>query len=355
MGNDFLDEIHRPWRSLRFFPPSSVKWPGELPDEDSPPWVCLSKPDTPVVMRSYVLDSRTCDVIADHGRWLLESAVVPRVPQWPEDLLYGWDVAVGDVQPDWCIVYVGNELWFPQRVLRVDVLSETWQRVWSLGDVSTREVWFHDHRERDIGLVTNWPYDEISWPRWDDGPWYPLQSEPLSDRTRRFVLGKFDIPADCPECGSFGKQIVYGLPGLSTPTYVKLGGCAVTPGLQPTFACDCGFEWSVGAQGNVLPGGAAFEHDGVESGDLNYDEDDASPYGEAVEWKFQDLQHALLQEAGERQSVPRDKYGYPDYTEELYVHFLGQFAYDTAMEDLHEWRRAMGQGPDFDGPSQVTS
>jgi len=137
------DEIDPSARwTLRDLPISSVAWEGKLPPEDAPPWVCLSEPGTPVVLRRYSGSNRTCDVISRNGRWLLESCLVSRNDKnLSYDFHLGGEFAMGEVQPGWCIVYAGHDLWFPQRVLRVDVISDDLQRVWTLGDASTRNVW----------------------------------------------------------------------------------------------------------------------------------------------------------------------------------------------------------------------
>ena len=148
-------------------PRSSVVWEGEFPSDDAPAWVCLSKPGAPMVIRCYQATSRTCDVISTHGRWLLESCLVPRRPVLPDEIAEGWDLAVGDVEPGWSIVYAGHELWFPQRVLRVDVVSDDWQRVWTIGDDSTRHVWRSTRAcDLDNGFVTGLSCDDRPVLRW---------------------------------------------------------------------------------------------------------------------------------------------------------------------------------------------
>jgi hypothetical protein len=360
-----VPQPRRPWREGRL-PRSSLRWEGELPDEDSPPWVCLDNPGAPLVLRRYDPTSRTCDVIADHGRWVLESALVPRVPVGPRDLQLGWDVAVGDVQPGWCIVYAGDELWFPQRVLRVDVVDDQWQRVWTLGDLFTRNVWGDDTSayERDHGRETGWSYDEMRWPFWEDevwetrGPWWPLQSPPLSDNVRRFVLDKFDIAVECPDCGAFGRPIVYGMV-LDPDPWVEVAGCVIT-GDDPCYRCDCGAGWSVTDQGRVHPSwGVAFdreewrrdleealnpdhlnpeteldeagEADTADVDELNYDWNDTYPYGEKSELFFQDVQGAMYEAAG------GGTWGeVTDNDDDLYIRYWGQDRYDAEEMDQIE-------------------
>jgi len=120
---------------------SSVKVEFDLPDETAPPWVCFAGSSAPVVVRRYEPDSRTCDFIGGESRWQLESALVPLTPQMPHFLRRGWNRVIGEVQVGWKIVYLGNEMWFPQRVLEVEAVSSDWQRVWTLGDMKTRDIW----------------------------------------------------------------------------------------------------------------------------------------------------------------------------------------------------------------------
>ena len=314
-------------------PPSSVEAPVKLPDENAPPWICLAEPGAPVVLRRYIATSRTCDVISRDGRWLLESALIPRTgADWGE-ILYGIDVACGDVEPGWTIVYVGHEIWFPQRVVQVEAVSPLWQRVWTLSDAETRDIWDletergQDMYEWDNGFVTKWSFDDMQWPMWSDGPWYPLQSEPLSEDVRRFVLNQFGIAVECPACGSFGKPIAYGLPAFPLGPNVIVGGCGIGL-MEPDYGCDCGNEWSVTRQGRVLPAGE-IDFDDEESGDLNYDEDDVYPYGRKVEFNFQDLTFGLLAEAGAAAGLSRNEDGYVDYPEDMYVFYVGRGRYDS--------------------------
>lgn len=364
------------WGHARPMPLSSVTWPGELPDKDAPPWACLSEPGTPVVLRRYDATSRTCDVVSSHGRWLLESSLIPRHPIGPSEVQYGWDLAVGDVEPGWCIVYAGHELWFPQRVLRVETIDEDWQRVWTLGDQSTRDVWESDWTYAwDNGLATGWSYDEMAWPHWPEGPWWPLQSSPLSDDARRFLLDRFDIAVECPECGKFGQPIVFGLV-LSPPAHVAIGGCCIT-GDDPDYVCECGAGWTVTEEGTAhvpLLWGAneglhaareavgaleepleplsAVDESGEEirpsiveaeaapeAGQLidapwrNYDIAECCPYGDESEYFFQDVQAGLLEEAGGAWKVPEGG-GEEEFDADLYVHYWGQARYDMDLEDM---------------------
>lgn len=338
MRSLFDDAFERPWRHGRSLPPSSVTWPDELPDEDAPPWVCLSRPGAPVVIRSYDFSSRTCDVIARHGRWLLESALVPRSQFYGDEIHFGWDIPVGDVSPGWCIVYYGNALWFPQRVLRVDVISDDWQRVWTLGDAMTRDVWHtengdvaleDEYESRDNGYTSGWSFDEKSEPLWDGGPFYPLQSEPLDEDVRRFILDKFDIAGECPKCGQFGKMVVYGLPSQPLEPHFIVGGCTGFEGIDGKYGCDCGHRWSVDDQGRAVEGRlaaasaceAGTEHSGTR---LNYDLDDEYPYGEATQTDFDDYCVELLDLACEVRGVSTEgEDGPPDYPVDLLVHYLG--------------------------------
>jgi len=314
-------EDSRPWRVHREHGPSSVEWPGQLPPEDAPPWVCLSRPYTPVVIRSYDFSSRTYDVVSRHGRWILESALVPRTQTWIDELHFGWDIAVGDVSPGLCIVYFGNELWFPQRVLRVDMLSPDWQRVWTLGDASTRDIWTEDeNRLRDNGIVGGWSLDDSADPLWEDGPWYPLQSAPLGQNARRFVLHSFNIPGECPECGLFGRPVQYGFPGVPLDPHTVPGGC-VTPLLAGMYRCECGFEWTPDEQGRITP--AESDERGGEEADLNYDIDEMYPFGEAAADRFMDLQTSLLDAAAEQRGLTYDESGYPLYPFDLLSHYTG--------------------------------
>lgn len=324
----------RPWRQTWRLPPSSVTWSDELPHEDSPPWVCLSQPGAPVVIRSYDYKSRTCDIIAPHGRWLLESALVPRGSASPDEIHFGWHVAVGDVEPGWTIVYMGNDLWFPQRVLRVDDVSEDWQRVWSLGDISTRNIWTSDRNElRDNGFASGWSFDDSPIPRWVNGPWYPLQSEPLAENPRRFVLDKFGIAGECPQCGDFGKPLSLGYaPGMLTNAHVIAGGCELPIGETPNYACECGYRWGIDDHGRILDPDSfldmQFAHEenpGDEhEGELNYDYFDRHPYGEQVEREFLDILSSFLWAAAEAIGVPEDQDGAPDYPPELLEYFFGR-------------------------------
>lgn len=292
-----FDDGDRPWRARRL-PASSVARPEELPDEDAPPWVCLREPGARVVVRRYDATSRTCDAISPDGRWLLESCLVPRHPMFPNEIQHGWDLAVGDVEPGWSIVYAGHELWFPQRVLRVENVDDDWQRVWTLGDQCSRDVWDSDWTYAwDNGLATGWSYDDMGWPHWPDGPWWPLQSAPLSEDVRRFVLDTFRIAVDCPECGQFGRPIIFGLV-LNPPSHVAVGGCCIT-GDDPDYVCDCGAGWSVTDQGAIhVPwdvSGLLWDPNGTTPPEpFNYDIDDVHPYGEASEHFFQKLQAHLL-------------------------------------------------------------
>lgn len=299
---------------LSDLPISSVSWDGDLPPHDAPPWVCLSEPGVPLVVRRYLGSSRTCDVISRDGRWLLESCLVSRNDKAPHyDFHLGGELALGEVQPGWCIVYAGHELWFPQRVLRVDLISDDLQRIWTLGDASTRDVWGTSGQLRrwDNGIVTDWAYDEISWPHWEDGPWWPLQSEPLSENVRRFVLDKFDLAVECPDCGKFGQPIIYGLV-LDPPAHVAIGGCGVTFD-DPDYVCECGCGWSVTDQGRIhKPSGIGFKFVLPETGEsvtissandqevdeLNYDLDDPDPYGTSALEVLDSYSDELLEGAG---------------------------------------------------------
>jgi len=264
---------------------------------------------------------------------LLESALIPRTgADWGE-ILYGIDVAWGDVEPGWTIVYVGHQIWFPQRVILVETVSELWQRVWTPSDAETRAVWGlatgggQDMYEWDNGFVTGWCFDDMHWPIWGDGPWYPLQSEPLTGVVRRFVLDQFGIAVECPACGNFGKPIAYGLPALPLGPNVIGGGCDISP-MNPDYGCECGYQWSVSRQGRVIPAGE-IDFDDEESGDLNYDEDDVYPYGQKVEFNFQDLTYGLLAEAGAEAGLQRNEDGYIDYPEDMYVFYVGRGRYDS--------------------------
>lgn len=316
---------YRPWRGRRL-PKSSVIWGDELPDEDAPPWVCLAEPGAPVVVRRYDATSRTCDSVSSHGRWLIESALVPRHAIVSSEIQHGWDLAVGDVQPGWCIVYAGHQLWFPQRILRVDNISEEWQRVWTLGDVGMRDVWdVEKEYEWDNGLATGWALDEMSWPFWQkEGPWWPLQSEPLSVNVRRFLLKKFGLAGECPECGQFGKRIVFGMIATPLGPHIVAGGCGVT-WHDPEFICDQGHGWAVSDQGAIRETEASFlefdlskfhEKFGIspkelpvsdqpkvivtvpEPAELNYNWDGVYPYGKASEHFYQDVVLAIVREVG---------------------------------------------------------
>jgi hypothetical protein len=299
------------WPS-RDLPLSSVVWEGKLPPEDAPPWVCLAEPGAPVVVRRYLGSSRTCDVISEPGRWLLESCLVSRnEKELLSDFHIGGELALGDVQPGWCIVYAGHELWFPQRVLRVDHISETVQRVWTLGDASTRDVWgdLDSLRRWDNGIDNDWAYDEISWPHWEDGPWWPLQSEPLSENVRRFLLHKFDIAVECPNCGKFGQPIIYGMV-LDPPPYAVMAGCG--NGYEsPEYGCKCGTKWSVTDQGRIenprdfdfvfLGSGEMVKISSrkeQETDELNYDLNDEYPFGEAAWETLDEMASDLLLSAG---------------------------------------------------------
>jgi len=314
-------EDSRPWRVQREHAPSSVKWPGQLPPEDAPPWVCLERPRTPVVLRSYDFTSRTYDLISKHGRWILESALVPRTSFNTDELHFGWGIAVGDVSPGWCIVYVGNELWFPQRVLRVDMLSPDWQRVWTLGDASTRDIWEEDeYRMRDNGITSGWSLEDSVAPIWEGGPWFPLQSAPLSDNLRRFVLHKFGIAGECPECGEFGKPVLYGLPAGPPDPHVILGGCGITPS-NGDYRCECGFEWSPDDQGHIRTWEPRFVDD--DETQLNYDLNDPLPFGQEAADGFSDLQMDLLDAAWQEIGSPTNDDGSPAYPQHLLGHYLG--------------------------------
>lgn len=349
MDDELFDRFIGQGRHRRM-PRSSVTWQGELPGEDAPSWACLAKPGAPVVVRRYDARSRTCDALSSRGRWLLESAMVPRRPIRPAEFQVGWDLAVGDVQPGWCIVYAGHRLWFPQRVLRVDVVSDDWQRVWTLGDIDRRDVWQDDLEYAwDNGLATGWKLEEMRQPHWKEpGPWWPLQSEPLSEEVRRFTLAKFYIPGECPQCNEFGKPIFYGFPSGPLGPHVITGGCGIT-GDDPDYGCACGEEWSVSEQGRVrYPSGPFSRHNrdfdpGTDpdwpwhwetgsSGDsskrkgskepqseapeaaLNYDLDDPHPYGKEATRFFMAACQALRPEAGAEQ-VDDDPLDRPDSDE----------------------------------------
>ena len=288
-------------------PRSSVVWEGEFPPDDAPAWVCLSKPDAPMVIRCYQATSRTCDVISTHGRWLLESCLVPRRPVLPDEIAEGWDLAVGDVEPGWSIVYAGHELWFPQRVLRVDVVSDDWQRVWTIGDDSTRHVWRSTRAcDLDNGFVTGLSCDDRPVLRWlPEGPWWPLQTEPLSERVRRFVLNTFGIAVECPECGQFGTPITHGT--APEMAHVTRAGHLLRPG-EPDYRCGCGHSWSVDAQGRVdVPGRSpddAAADDDDPSDALDYGALSPSETRESSDFLWE-VRECLLEEAG----GPWDKHG----------------------------------------------
>lgn len=294
----------------------------EIPPLDAPPWACLSKPGVPVVIRRFDAKTRTCEPLGDHGRWLLESCIVARTPgAYISELHLGWELACGDVEPGWCIVYAGHRLWFPQRVVRVELLSEDWQRVWTISDAHERDVWeTEEEYDWDNGFKTEWSFDEMGLPRWgtirNPGPWWPLQSEPLDPESRRFVLDAFGIAVECPKCGEFGKKILYGM-AIDVPDYYIPAGCSVD--LDPvTYGCECGFAWSVDQQGRAYdpsesPFGrdlavdtltddelAAGEDDSDEEdeGPLNYDFMSAEPYGPHTERCFRDLQDGIWEELG---------------------------------------------------------
>ena len=333
-------------------PISSVVWEGDLPPQDAPPWVCLSEPGTPMVIRRYSGRSRTCDVISRNGRWLLESCLVSRNEKAPlYDFHLGGELALGDVQPGWCIVYAGHELWFPQRVLRVDVISDDVQRVWTLGDASTRDVWGSSEQRADWdnGIVNDWAYDEITWPQWSEGPWWPLKSEPLSENVRRFVLHKFDIAVECPDCGKFGQPIIYGLV-LDPPSHVAIGGCGIT-GDDPDYVCECGCRWSITDQGRIhKPGEIDFDFEFVIPGsgesvrvslgndpvvdELNYDIDDPEPYGSEALETLDQFGDDLLAGAG----LSNWDEEWNERDEELSIRYLGRDRYAIQEEQADEQR-----------------
>ena len=287
----------------------------EVPPLDAPPWAFLSKPGVPVVIRRFDARTRTCEPLGDDGRWLLESCIVARTPTaYIHELHLGWELAYGDVEPGWCIVYAGHRLWFPQRVVRVELLSQDWQRVWAISDAHERDVWeTEDEYDWDNGFKTQWSFDEMGLPRWgtmrDPGPWWPLQSEPLDPESRRFVLDAFGIAVECPKCSEFGKKFLYGM-AIDVPDYYIPAGCSVD--LDPvTYGCECGYAWSVDGQGRAYdPSQSPFgrhvsisELDGTEQSDqaegpLNYDFMSADPYGLEAEQAFQDLQDGLWRALG---------------------------------------------------------
>lgn len=268
----------------------------------------------------------------------------------PSELQYGWDVAAGDVEPGWVIVYAGHTLWHPQRVLKVEIIDADWQRVWTLGDASTRHVWDTSTEEGqrfydwDNGFSSDWSFDEMGWPHWDDGPWWPLQPEPLSEDARRFVLDSFGIAVECPECGAFGQPIIFGLVIDSRP-HVTLGGCCIT-GDDPDYACECGAQWSVTDQGAIhVPHDPsswvlAFAPDNDEGSEdssaevvqpaLNYEFGDVHPYGEASADFFAELQATLVDAAGGVHEV----FEGVEFDPEIYVHYWGRDRYSAEMEEI---------------------
>lgn len=295
-------------------PQSSVTPPISLPSDDAPPWFFLEKPGAPVVLRRYLSTSRRCDVVSKSGRWLLESCLVPKTPQFPEYLHIGWDLAFGDVEPGWCIIYAGARLWSPQLVLRVEDESEDWQRVWTLSDATTRHVWPDELTYAlDNGLAQDWGVDDVPPPVWEpDGPWWPLQQGPLSPRVRRFVLDKFNLAVECPSCGGFGKPVVHER--TDSPHVITDLGCPIGL-MEPDYICECGFSWNVGPQGELLntsneppedDDGASLTsgewEEGVEigsSGPLTYGRWEEAPYGVSAEEYLRDWQDSLLPEVGD--------------------------------------------------------
>jgi len=269
---------------------------------------------------------------------------VPRNDKtYTEEIHFAWDVPVGDVSPGWCIVYFGNALWFPQRVLRVDVISEDWQRVWTLGDALTRDIWHtedgddaleDEYESRDNGYTSGWSYDKKSEPVWEEGPFYPLQTEPLESNIRRFVLDKFNIAGECPKCDEFGKRIIYGLPSRPVASHFIVGGCTGLEGMDGKYGCDCGYRWSVDAQGRaaedmfadftaLLDGEVDAEHS---EGGLNYDLwGDDYPYGEVAQRNFDDHCMNLLEHACEIRGEPfMSEDGTLECPQDLQEHYLGE-------------------------------
>jgi hypothetical protein len=225
----------------------------------------------------------------------------------PDEIAEGWDLAVGDVEPGWSIVYAGHELWFPQRVLRVDVVSDDWQRVWTIGDDSTRHVWRSTRAcDLDNGFVTGWSCDDRPVLRWlPEGPWWPLQTEPLSEHVRRFVLNTFGIAVECPECGQFGTSITHGT--APEMPHLTRAGHSLRPG-EPDYRCECGHSWSVDEQGRVdVPGRSpddAAADDDDPSDALDYGALSPSETEESSDF-FWEVRECLLEEAG----GPWDQHG----------------------------------------------
>jgi len=302
-------------------PPREVS-PLEVPSLDAPPWACLSKPGVPVVIRRYDAKTRTCEPVGDDGRWLLESCIVARTPgAYINELHLGWELAYGDVEPGWCIVYAGHRLWFPQRVVRVELLSEDWQRVWTISDAHERDIWdTQEEYDWDNGFKTQWSFDQMGLPRWgtmrDPGPWWPLQSAPLDPDSRRFVLDSFGIAVECPKCGAFAKPFRIGMLPIESDHFIN-AGCIAEPD-SARYGCDCGYAWSVDRQGRAYdpsdsPFGRGLDIDRLlegeladheeesgedDEGPLNYDFISAEPYGPHAEQCFQDLQDGIWEELG---------------------------------------------------------
>lgn len=302
---------HTPSMGPLRLPQSSVSFPVSVPPDEAPPWFCLSTTGTPVALRRYLSTSRRCDVVSKSGRWLLESCLIPRTLQFPEYLHIGWDLAFGDVEPGWCIVYAGARLWFPQLILRVEDESEDWQRVWTLSDAITRHVWPDEFTYAiDNGLAQDWGIDDIPDPMWEpDGPWWPLQREPLSPTVRRFVLDKFKLAVECPSCGGFGRPVSDD--DSESPHVVPRLGCP-TGFWEADYMCDCGFAWDVGRQGHLsrttsMPpryeNSAPLDSDelvegaqGEPPGELYYGDWEDAPFGADAEDYVADAQNSLLPE-----------------------------------------------------------
>lgn len=223
------------WRD-RVTVPRDEAW-----DASTPPSICRSSATSRIILAPY--DPESC-TFAGPGyrqtRWGVESLRIPVFPDsdtysptWsPTEPIHGGDCLVtvgpkfvdGSDQLGFESDLDGELMWHPQLVLRAEPEGQSHVRVWLAVDDDVR----NDHATPDeLDLATG-----------------RYRSEPrvLERRESMKLLEHFQLDVFCPECGSRGKPIVYGMPGPDEPDYLAIGGCIIQPE-QPLYVCPCGHEW----------------------------------------------------------------------------------------------------------------
>jgi len=205
---------------------------------DAPPYVLTGASHQP--MRVVTYDAARATTVALDERWAIDHTEVDRDA--------GPDLRPGDL-----VVYTGRRgrtWWSPARVLHTR-RRRAGVEITTLRDRSTQVLHADDI---EPGLAdTLLPQDGY-----------------LTDDLKRAVLDQWGLDVWCPDCGSSGAPVLYGLPA-SDPNAVRdetgrlrpwpagnydLAGC-VRLGTDPGYRCHrCGAEWG-GALGRLQRAGVA--------------------------------------------------------------------------------------------------